>query len=190
MNSIFFYSSLSKPDQPGFCRDVSRVYRVSTIFFMFPALSFMLKLCGGYVGLFGFFRISTRGNWISSSSSLVSDWLSSKQASTLENQIYQKWNVFKASLFCEISRFQSKTRAKGILRTGYLVPRPGFGKNLSEKVFPSFLLEKNHLAPIHIFRQYRVSHKNASTLKGRHFFRFDYFFKRFEGGKSLNIRLS
>ena len=27
--------------------------------------------------------------------------------------------------------------------------------------------------------------KNASTLKGRHFFRFEYFLKRFEGGKSL-----
>ena len=32
--------------------------------------------------------------------------------------------------------------------------------------------------------------KNASTLKGRHFFRFEYFFKWFVGRKILNIRLS
>ena len=32
--------------------------------------------------------------------------------------------------------------------------------------------------------------KNVSTLKGRHFLRFEYFFKQFEGGKILNIRLS
>ena len=32
--------------------------------------------------------------------------------------------------------------------------------------------------------------KNASTLKGQHILRFEYFFKRFEGGKSLNISLS
>ena len=91
-----------------------------------------------------------------------------------------------SSLMTKIREIKPQSLAK-IYPKNMQFHRSGFNKR--GEFFNTFYFWK-HLITERDLEDTGCPIKNASTLKGRHFFWFEYFFKRFKGEKSLNIRLS